>query len=220
MSLPETARDRATGQGGASGVFLVPTAAGAAYATSSGDGELRRRVLLALLRGGASRPAPFGDIALFAELADRKAAAALVFGLQREGWVSGDIEPLIAPRGPLTRLLPRLLAQLGGEASAILADSSGLCVAHSGTSRDEADALCAHVASLDPRLRRMAIDQNGWDLAASKAGERMTVRPLCVGRFRFLLVLGEGARADAASYIELVSVLASHCLGEFAGASE
>jgi len=220
VSGPTPPQDCATGHRTTSGVFLVPTAAGASYATAWGDDELRRLVLLALLRGGASRPAPFAEIAKFAGLADRKAAAALIFGLQREGWLGGDVEPLVAPRGPMTTLLSRLLGQLGGNDPAVLADSSGLCVAHSGIGREEAETLCAHVASLDPRLRRMAIDQNGWGLAASTAGNRMTVRPLCVGQFRFLLVLGEAARVDSASYIELVSVLARHCLGEFDGANE
>lgn len=199
----------------ASGVFLVPTASGAAYATAAADDELRRRVLLALLRGGADRPAPFGEIARFAGLADRKAAASLMFGLQREGWVSGDVEPLGRPGGPLVTLLPRLLARIGGAETAVLADTSGLCVAGHGILQDAAESLCAHVASLDPRLRRMADDRNGWEFTGNQAGERLSVRPLCVGASRFLLVLGRNAQVDSDAYVQLVAVLAHHCLGEF-----
>jgi hypothetical protein len=215
-----TMRDSMTSEGRTSGVFLVPTPLGAGYATSSDDPEPRRRVLLALLRGGANRPAPLGEIAQLAGLADRRAAAVLMFGMQREGWVSGDVAPLATPHGPTVMLLPQLLAQVCADGVAVLADASGLCVAFSGVSRDQAEALSAHVASLDPRLRRMADDKDGWGLAAGKSGERLAVRPLCVDRFRFLLVLGSGARTDSESYIHLVAVLARHCLGEFGGGGE
>jgi hypothetical protein len=204
-----------TSQTRTSGVFLVPTPAGAGYASLSSDAEPRRHVLLALLRGGANRPAPFERLAQLAALDDRKAAATLVFGMQRAGWVNGEVEPLVIPTGPLAMLLPRLLAHIGGEDVAVIADASGLCVAHHGCARDEAESLCAHVASLDPRLRRMSDGKDGWGLAAGKDGGRMTVRPLCTGRFRFLLVLGKGARLDSDAYLHLVSVLARHCLGEF-----
>lgn len=207
---------RPAAEGSAARAYLVPTAAGAWYAASLGKDAARRELLLALLRGASGYPISLDWFSQWTGLRERKAIAGLLFALQREGLLTGDAQPPAVPRGPAATLLGPLLADIGHGGEAVLSDPSGLCMAFAGVSQDAADHLAARVAALDPRLRRLASDGEGWSLGGDGADPRLSVRPLHLPAYRFLLVTGQAARLDDDGFVQFLSVLARTCLGAIA----
>lgn len=193
--------------------FLVPTAAGAWYAVASTDCDDRRNILLALLRGGTSINPSLDWFTRWTGLNDRRKVAALLFAMQRAGWLSGDTTPFPVRSGAAGMLLSALLKRVGGANAAVLADTAGLCVAFAASTREHAELLAARVASLEPRLRKIAAESDSWSLGSGNADITLSVRRLHLGRNRFLLVSGQDADLKGQPLVELVSVLARHCLG-------
>jgi hypothetical protein len=193
--------------------FLVPTAAGAWYAASTDNDDVRREVLLALLRGACGFPVSPGWFAAWTRLRERKAIAGMLFALQREGLLTGDAVPLMPLHGPVSALLGALLERIGNGGEIVLADPSGLCVAYAGLSQEKAEQQAARVAALDPRLRRLATDGEGWSLGGDGSGPRLAVRPLHLPPHRFLLVSGHSADFAGVDFVQFISVLARYCLG-------
>jgi len=193
--------------------FLVPTPAGAWYAASTDRDPARRALLLALLRGGGSFPFSLNTIMRWTGLTDRKVIAGVLFALQREGLLEGDSSPLVPPQGPLSTVLAELLVRLGNGGTMVLAEPAGLCVAYAGTSQEQAELLAARVAALDPRLRRLAAEDHGWSLGDERSESRLSVRPVLLLPFRFLLVSDATADLNSEPFVNLVCALSRYCLG-------
>lgn len=217
MSLSGTSAGiRASAEGSASRAYLVPTAAGAWYAASLDRDETRRELLLALLRGASGFPISLDWFSHWTGLSERKAIAGLLFALQREGLLTGEAVPPSIPGGPASTLLGPLLEVIGNGDEVVLSDPTGLCVAYAGLAQDAADHLAARVAALDPRLRRLANDGEGWSLGGNGTDPRLSVRPLHLPPHRFLLVSGQAANLGDESFVRFLSVLARTCLGSVA----
>lgn len=199
--------------GAAHRAYLIPTAVGAWYAASLGKDEARRELLIALLRGACGFPISLDWFAQWTGLRERKAIASLLFALQREGLLTGEAVPLEPPRGPASRLLGNLLEKIARGGGIVLADTAGLCVAYAGTSPDMSELLAARVASLDPRLRRLATDGEGWSLGGNGPDPRLTVRPLHLPAHRFLLVSSPSANLAGEDFVRFIGVLTRCCLG-------
>jgi hypothetical protein len=191
----------------------VPIAAGAWYAASLGKDESRRELLIALLRGASGFPISLDWFSQWMELRERKAIASLLFALQREGLLTSEAVPLESPRGPASTLLGGLLERIAHGGGIVLADTTGLCVAYAGASPETAEQLAARVASLDPRLRRLATDSEGWSLGGNGSDPRLTVRPLQLTSHRFLLVSSPSANLAGEDFVRFIGVLARCCLG-------
>lgn len=214
MSLSGTqAGASASAAGAAHRAYLMPTAAGAWYAVSLGKDEARRELLITLLRGACGFPISLDWFSQWTGLRDRKAIASLLFALQREGLLTGEAVPLVPPCGPASTLLGSLLEQIAHGGGIVLADTTGLCVAHAGTSPETAEQLAARVASLDPRLRRLATDGEGWSLGGNGTDPRLAVRPLHLHPHRFLLVSSPSANLAGENFVQFIGVLARCCLG-------
>ncbi|NIR60300.1 MAG: roadblock/LC7 domain-containing protein [Gammaproteobacteria bacterium] len=201
-------------------VFLVPTPDGARYALASGARDARRGVLLGLLRGGAQRPVPLGEVAEWADLPDRRSAGALVFKMQREALISGETQPLSLPASPRRASVSRSLAELAGDGAAVLGEGDGLCLAHSGLSRPDAERIAALSAALYPLYRRQRWSATGddafvlsqWRLVADD-GRTLVVRHLRLGRHLFhLAAVASDERGDV-SLVRLAALMSRWCLG-------
>jgi len=200
-------------EGAAYRAYLVPTAAGAWYAASLGKDEARRELLITLLRGACGFPISLDWFSQWTGLRERKAIAGLLFALQREGLLTGEAVPLLSPRGPASTLLGILLARIACGGGIVLADTAGLCVAYAGASPETSEQLAARVASLDPRLRRLATDGEGWSLGGNGTDPRLAVRPLHLHPHRFLLVSSPSANLAGEDFVQFIGVLARCCLG-------
>lgn len=193
--------------------YLVPTAAGAWYAASLGKDEARRELLMTLLRGASGYPISLDWFSQWTGLRERKTIAGLLFALQREGLLTGEAVPLVPPHGPASTLLGSLLERIARGGGVVLADATGLCVAYAGMSPETSEQLAARVASLDPRLRRLATDDEGWSLGGNGTDARLAVRPLHLHAHRFLLVSSPSADLGGEDFVQFIGVLARCCLG-------
>ena len=200
-------------EGAASKAYLVPTAAGAWYAVSLGKDESRRELLITLLRGASGYPISLDWFSQWTGLRERKAIASLLFALQREGLLTGEAAPLVPPLGSVSTLLDSLLERIAHGGGIVLADTTGLRVAYAGASPDTSEQLAARVASLDPRLRRLATDGEGWSLGGNGTDPRLTVRPLHLTPHRFLLVSSPSANLAGEDFVQFIGALARCCLG-------
>jgi len=193
--------------------YLVPTPAGAWYAASGNRDPSRSALLLTLLRGGTGFPISLDAIMQWTGLTERKAIAGLLFALQREGLLTSDATPLAPPQGSITSLLTQLLESLGNGSTVVLAEPAGFCVAYARTSQERAELLAARVASLDPRLRRLADDGECWSLGDEQSETRLSVRRIHFPHHRFLLISSASADLHSEGIVQLLSVLARYCLG-------
>jgi hypothetical protein len=202
--------------------YLVPTVSGTEFAVASGAADARRAILLGLLRGAASRPVPLARLAELAEIPDRKSVGALLFKMQREGWLSGDVDPLRFPDNALAEALPPLLATLSLHGKAVLADNNGLCIAFAGFERPVADELAALGAGLFPLTRRFQRDLGAaiplaratWSLQDGDCEVRLSVRPLHIGRHLFHLIQAGTPVTGSDAFLHLVALLSRRYLGE------
>jgi hypothetical protein len=202
--------------------FVVPNAAGVEFAVASDQNDPRRSIMWGLLRGAASRPTPLALLGELTGLPDRKALGTLLYRMQRDGWVQGDVEPLTLPPAPLDTAVTQLLAELSSEGAAVLSDSLGLCFAYSGLMRADADDLAALGASLHPLARRCrtgappdAGAATTWGLLKPEGTIGFTLRPLHVGRHLFHLIVGGTANLRSQSFVRLVALLSRRYLGAF-----
>lgn len=206
----------------AASAYLVPTCSGAEFAVASAAADARRAILSGLLRGAAGRPVPLARLAELAGMPDRKSVGTLLFKMQREGWLSGDVEPLRPPVDALADALPPLLAALSPHGRAVLAEGSGLCFASSGFVHPLDQQLAALAAGLYPLTRRCERDlgatlplaQPRWHLQDGAREAHLSVRTLHVGRHLFHLVLAGTPVADSVAFVHLVALLSRRYLGE------
>lgn len=198
--------------------FLVPTAAGAWFASASAEADPRRTMLWGLLRGAAAEPSPLTRLCELADMPDRKAAGSLIFKMQREGWLSSEVEPFRFDNAPLDESLAALLPALSAGGGAVLADAAGLCIASAGFPADAARRLSACGAGLLPYIARSGNDviQNTSTALALLDGElgvHIVVRPLCLGRHRLHLTLAGGPAVNSDAIVRLTARLGRRYLG-------
>jgi hypothetical protein len=200
--------------------YLVPTPVGARYVLGGRDADPRRLVLSALLRGGSSRPMPLTMLAGISGLPDRKALGAVLFQLQRDHWLTGDVEPLTVAREPLGEVVPPLLHALSSNGHGVLADDNGLCYAYSGYTREEADRLAAFSTGLYPlwRLYRelpeiVSQPLSAWNLVTGDGETRLTVCPVFVGDQVLHMTLAGQIQFDSPAFVKLAALLLRRYVG-------
>jgi len=137
--------------------WLILTPAGALHAFAQPQPDASALALQALLSGDRTL-----DAAAWAQL------AAKVPGLAEDARVQGWVQELPRPlQGPNTRLddfLQHVIASLSGERRAVLASDGGFCLALTGVTQDEADALSAAAADFADFALRQA--RRGWQGAS------------------------------------------------------
>jgi len=201
--------------------YLVPTPAGARFVLGAREPDPRRLVLGALLRGGSSRPMPLAMLAEISAVPDRKALGAILYRLQRDNWLTGDIEPLTVAREPLGEAVPPLLQALSVSGQGVLADDSGLCYAYSGYSRDDADRLAAFSTGLYPlwclyrQLPEVAAqpETSAWSLVTGRGETQYTICPVFVGEHVLHLTLAGATNLDSPAFVKLAALLLRRYVG-------
>jgi len=201
--------------------YLVPTPAGARFVLGTREIDSRRLVLSALLRGGSSRPMPLAMLAEISGVADRKALGAILYRLQRDNWLTGDVEPLTVAREPLGEAVPPLLQVLSESGHGVLADGSGLCYAYSGYSREDADRLAAFSTGLYPlwRLYRelpqaeLCQDASAWTLVNCSGATQLTICPVFVGDQLLHLTLAGKTHLESPAFVKLAALLLRRYVG-------
>jgi hypothetical protein len=164
---------------------------------------------------------PLGMLGEITGINDRKTLGAILFQLQRLGWLSSDVEPLTVTREPLEDALPPLLAALSSKGQGVLSDDNGFCFASAGFARTDAERYAAFGAGLYPlwRLYReepqlAASDEPiAWGLVTGASELRMTVCPLHVGEHVLHMTLAGGANMDSPAFIRLAALLLRRYVG-------
>jgi hypothetical protein len=199
--------------------YLVPTPAGTWHAVATDEPDSQRQVLWGLLRGAASRPVPLAKLVEWTGLPDRKAIRTLLFKMQREGWLSGDVEPLALPSGPLAQSLTELLTMFSDCGRSLLGNDDGLCMAVAGFEHAEAERLAALSAGLYPLYRQHRRHGNdagtilSWTLSDDEGGA-VAVRSLHLGGRVFHLVVGGVPVWNAEAIVPCAALLSRRYLGE------
>lgn len=198
--------------------YLVPTTNGARYVVASNELNQRQKLLLCLLRGDSSE-----SLMNIVGLPDRKTLGALVFKMQHEGWLTGDIKPIRLPREPLSQSLLVLLESLSSQGKGMLADQFGCCIANTGYSKDEADKLAAFIAGLYPVNNRYqfetaakepGIDSDkdlGLEISLKYGSTHLSIRHLHIGTRVFHLALAGEVQHEDNNFVNLVTRLIRLC---------
>lgn len=201
--------------------YLVPTPAGTWFAVAGNEKDPRRQVVHGLLRGAASRPVPLAKLVEWTGLPDRKAICTLLFKMQREGLLSGEVEPLVLPATSLAQSLEALLARLSDRGQALVSSEEGLCVAAAGFTHAESERLAALSAGLYPlyrQHRRHGSDAIGsvpsWTLSAADGGT-LTVRTLHPGERVFHLVVGGTPLWETEAIVPCAALISRRYIGEY-----
>lgn len=185
----------------ATSAYLIPTAAGVWHALASREVEASRNILAGLMRGGASEVVPLAALMEWSGVGDSKTVRSLLFKMQRNGWLSAEMEPFELPGESLAEVLQSSLGGLTDIGAAVLADHAGVCIAHAGIKRPEAEQLAAFGAGLYGSYQRY---QGGpvagpalasWDLVGDGNAAVLRVRHLHIGR-RVLHLCMRGKEQD------------------------
>jgi len=154
---------------------------GAWCAVESREAEPARRALLAILSQRASPLLTAEAACAWTGEADTRDALMHLYALQQAGCIEALGAPLDAPADALEVLLPPLLATLGSDGRAVLADSLGFRVASAGLPPADADAIAALSAEMLTVAERH--DRALAALGKSGASGWGMVDPVCVGAF-------------------------------------
>ena len=203
--------------------YLVPSGAGAEFACASNRRDARRNILWGLLRGAAGRPVPLARLAEWTGIADRREIRTLLFRLQRDGWLNGDLEPFTMPNDPYDEVLTSTLGEVSGGQATVLANAWGLTVAHAACPREQAQRLALAAAALSPLVRTTGRDATESALAhivqsfRDRDGAEFVVRPIYLESMAFFLVLPRDLGHDeerSAAFVRLMALLSRRYLGE------
>ncbi len=203
--------------------YLVPSGTGAEFACASNRPDVRRNILWGLLRGAAGRPVPLARLAEWTGIADRREIRTLLFRLQRDGWLNGDVEPFTMPNDPFDEVLSSTLGEVSGEQATVLANAWGLTVAHAACTHEQAQRLALAAASLSPLVRTTGRDATESALARivqgfrDREGDEFVVRPLYLENMAFFLVLPHGrehGEEQSTAFVRLMALLSRRYMGE------
>jgi hypothetical protein len=196
--------------------YLIPRPRGVALAMRALANDVRRRLVLALLRGDVNIPVQLAEIGRLAGLSDARSVGALLFQLQREEWLDGDVEPLRLPSAPLAEALPALLGQLSTGRCAVLSTAEGLVCARVGFEGRSAERIAALSAGLGPLLDRAAREAlattterepHAWGVFGLSNQLRLTTMPLKLGRHCFSLAVGDEPKLESTALVQLAALL-------------
>jgi hypothetical protein len=140
----------------------------------------------------------------------------LLFRLQREEWLDGDVEPLRLPVAPLADALPALLGELSSGGCAVLGTVEGLVYARVGFENRTAEQIAILSAGLRPLLDRVAPEAlasatenelHAWGVLDPRDRPRLMIVPLQFGTRCLYLALGAEPRLEASALVQLVALL-------------
>lgn len=193
-------------------LYLCPTAVGAYYAVSSTAPCKARQALLTLMR--QELPFQLYQHGL-AQLTGLQEAASLelIRHLQQLKMVEGlSSPPAYLADTNLEEALPRLLGQLAGSGSSLLADEQGFYLQSHGFQHETSEELAALGAELCNLQRRYTGLLNGklrrtshaWALVGAGGYSDIGFWPLHCGTHSFILVLDSLPNLNQPATVELI----------------
>ena len=196
-------------------LYAEVTPAGAWYAVSHAEARADRQLLLQLLQHGGELPLNEARLQQWCEAESAAQALAVLYRLQRLGFVQGRREARSEPAGSLESRLPALLAQLSGEGRALLADDNGLYYATAGFRHEAAEQIAALAGDIIGMARRHArllqhnlgLAAQAWALIDPAGHAELGFHPLYLGRQTFLLVIGGQPRLGDNAFVAIIEAL-------------
>jgi hypothetical protein len=193
-------------------LYVTPTPAGAYYGSSGGDDNPSRRLLRTLLKADASPLLTLDALQTWTGGKDEVGAMELLFHAQKIGWVEGQEQPLVAPKGALEDVIPKFLPLLSGNGKALLADSQGFYISSQGfphETAEELSALSADLASLHERHSKLlqnnlGLNTSAWSLVDAAGNSQVGFWPLFIGELRFVLVVAGFPRLNQPALTSLI----------------
>jgi len=207
--------------------FLLPSPAGAFYATSSNQKELLRGLLLALMMQPESKIITRERLSMWLD-SDDESSLSLLHKAQQIGWLRVHDEKSSAPGGSLEELLPPLLAELSSTQKSLLADHQGFNLASHGFTHEAAEELSALSADLSAlRVRHshllsknLKIKTEAMGLIDADGNSQLGFWPLHIGKHCFTLVMSGIPRFNQTSFTNLIWMLTNrYASSEFSATS-
>lgn len=196
-------------------LFMGVTPGGSFYATQSDEDEFGRDFLLRLLSADET-PAFSLEIAQkLSGLADETETLEFIHLLQGAGFIYGQKERELAPKGSLESLLPDVLKSLSDDGRAVLAEGQGLYLGSYGFPHEAAEELAALSASLTAIYRRhkgvlrgnLGYTQRAWGLIDAAGNSEIGFWPLYIGGDRFTLIVGGMPQLNQPAFTQLIWAL-------------
>ncbi len=199
----------------AADTFVLPTPAGAYFATTSPDDSRMRRLLLGLLRQDASHQVDPGQLCQWLGTEDEQEALEILYQAQTLGWVEGFGESRSASNAGVADQLHSLLPPLSSVEQGMIVDENGLALASCGLADETADALAALAADLVGLQERHAERLNAslgeashaWAAVDAYGSSRIGAWPLYIGGRRVLLIILGEPRFNQPQFLTLVWLL-------------
>jgi len=191
--------------------YIVPTTNGVRYVVASSQTDQRKKLLLGLLEGIASQPEPMDHLAGIMGMPDRKTLGSLLFKMQREGWLTGEIKPMKPPKGPPCQALKALLKNLSSLGKGVLADNLGCCIVSEGYSKNEADIISALIKNLYPISKRYLLEienaEQGLEQYIKSGSVSLCIVHLHVGSRVFHLAMCGEFQQSGSYFVDLITTL-------------
>lgn len=196
---------------------VLPSPAGAYYATSSHQADLARSFLLLLMANKQSQLLTVEKTISMTRSDDLETALQTLHRIQQLGWLETYTTEQKAPEGALEQLLPPLLEKLSINGKVLLADQQGFYLATHGFAHETAEelsALSADLASL--RIRHRELLSNNLSLKSEALGvidaagnSQLGFWPLYIGKHCFTLVMSDIPHFNQPEFTTLVWALTS-----------
>lgn len=207
--------------------YVYPTPGGAFHAVSTPNRTAAQRLLANLLSEPTTPLLTLAGLRSWSALDDDENALDLLYRAQDMRWLQGLDTARDCPTGALEDLLPPLLAKLGSQGKAVLADRHGNCLSGAGYTHEvagELSALSAELADLHEHrsgrlLNAVGINSGAWGLLDAAGGSRLGFWPLYIGHQRFALAIAGLPRLNQSAFVNLVWLLSLRYRGEPPAAS-
>ncbi len=195
--------------------YLLPTPAGAYYATADSNDEPARRLLMALISAEQSALLSVPQLSKWTGIRNQDDVLELLYRLQKLGWIQGEENPRQAPAGTLESTLPEMIADFSSNGKVLLADNMGFYLASHGFSHETAEELSALSADLSSLYKRhqgllknnLGQNSSAWAIVDAAGNGQLGFWPLHVGRQRFVLILSGVVQLNQFNFVNMIWAL-------------
>lgn len=196
-------------------LFIHPTPGGCYHAFSNPSESPAKLLIRSVLKYPGSPELTLASLKEWSGLEEEEQALSMLEWIQEIGWVQGFQAPIQCPSSPLEEELPKVLANLGSQGKALVADAQGFYLAACGYPHEVAEelsALSASLADLHERrsgllMQNLGLNSSAWALVDASGNSHLGFWPIYVGKTRFVLVLSGMPRLNQPNFVKLVWML-------------
>ena len=194
---------------------MYPTPAGAYYAVSADDADVRRDFIRQLLLQPITPDLNHDNLCLLTGLDDPQKSYDLLHRCQKLNWVQGLNAPMEYPSEQLESILPDLLGKMSESGKVLLADMQGFHLACHGFPQEVADelsALSAELAILHERRAGVLVNSLGiagqsWGVIDVFGNSQIGFWPFYFGKNLFVLVISGVPHFNQPEFVKLAWAL-------------